>query len=117
MTQDFFEISKKEIVLDMLNIFTLKKNDPAGSTATSSNRTSAAILRVTKGSPSVLTFVLREKRSHLDLSELATLPPTCQVTYPNKDDLLHFTLTIIPDDVNRFEFEKKDSVSFVSFGF
>jgi hypothetical protein len=35
----------------------------------------------------------------LDLSELGTLPPTCQVTYPNKDDLLHFTLTITPDDV------------------
>jgi len=36
----------------------------------------------------------------LDLSELGTLPPTCQVTYPNPDDLLHFTLTITPDDVN-----------------
>ena len=41
----------------------------------------------------------------LDFSELGTLPPTCKVEYPNKDDLLHFTLTIIPDDVNISSFQ------------
>jgi len=46
-----------------------------------SSRTSAALLRVTK-----------------DLSELGTLPSTCQVTYPDPNNLLNFTLTITPDD-------------------
>ncbi|CAF0867255.1 unnamed protein product [Adineta ricciae] len=68
----------------MLNIFSLKQQPRPGESASSDTggkKLSAALLRVTK-----------------DLSEIGTLPPTCQVTYPNKDDLLHFTLTITPDD-------------------
>lgn len=41
----------KFFLLDMLNIFTLKKNDPAGgaAAAANANRPSAALLRVTSG--------------------------------------------------------------------
>jgi hypothetical protein len=49
--------------------------------------------------PSTCSYLIGDS-SRLDLSELGTLPGTCQVTYPNKDDLLHFMLTITPDDVS-----------------
>lgn len=67
----------------MLNIFTLKQNRPGteSNNDTTTTKQTAAHLRVTK-----------------DFSELGTLPATCQVTHPNPNDLLHFTLTITPDD-------------------
>jgi hypothetical protein len=52
----------------------------------------------------VIDLLFHNKENHirlnLDFSEIGTLPPTCKVEHPNKDDLLHFTLTITPDDVN-----------------
>ncbi|CAF1366380.1 unnamed protein product [Adineta steineri] len=66
----------------MLNTFRVEVDpDDRSPRNVGRNNTSAALLRVTK-----------------ELSEIDTLPPTCQVTYPNQDDLLHFTLTITPDD-------------------
>lgn len=48
---------------------------------TSNKRSSAAQLRITK-----------------DMNEL-TLPSTCQLEFPDRDDLLNFKLVVCPDEV------------------
>jgi ubiquitin-conjugating enzyme E2 M len=82
----------------MLKVFSLKnqkKDQPADNAASSaaasgqssqaqqssSKRSSAAQLRITK-----------------DMNEL-TLPNTCQLDFPDKDDLLNFKLIVCPDEV------------------
>ena len=79
------------------------------------NRPSVALLRVTKGFAFDFLFNLCTYSVHLDLSELGTLPSICQVTYPNKDDLLHFTLTISPDDVKTLTTLRKNNEWFWNF--
>lgn len=37
----------------------------------------------------------------LDLTDLGNVSSTCQLTHPNKDDILHSILTITPKDVKR----------------
>lgn len=85
----------------MLKVFSLKnqKKEDNGTSGTSSTtspssnanqqaslnsqskRSSAAQLRITK-----------------DMNEL-TLPNTCQLEFPDKDDLLNFKLVVSPDEV------------------
>ena len=75
------------------------------------NRLSVALLRVTKGFAFVFLFNLCTYSVHLDLSELGPLPPSCQVTHPNQDDLLHFTLTITPEEVKHWlHWEKQQMI-------
>jgi len=94
----------------MLNLFSLNRNNAnTGAAAANANRPSAALLRVTKGFAFDFLFNLCTYSVHLDLSELGTLPSICQVTYPNKDDLLHFTLTISPDDVKTLTTLRKNN--------
>jgi len=65
----------------MIKLFSLKTQQAEeNSSANRGKRTSAAQLRLQK-----------------DLSELQ-LPKTCQTTFPDKDDLLNFKLTIEPDE-------------------
>ena len=84
----------------MIKLFSLKQQAKDGSTPhQSSLKTSAAFLRVQKGS----NFVLLGKSylyflPGLDLAEL-NLPKTCQMDFPDPNDLLNFKLVISPDEV------------------
>ncbi|CAI8020870.1 NEDD8-conjugating enzyme Ubc12 [Geodia barretti] len=64
----------------MIKLFSLKQQSKDGSTAQSSKKTSAAYLRIQK-----------------DLADL-NLPKTCQMDFPDPDDLLNFRLVIMPDE-------------------
>lgn len=102
----------------MLKVFSLKnqkKDQPSGngggsggsdngassnssSSSSSSSRSSAAQLRITK-----------------DINEL-TLPQTCKIEFPDKDDLLNFKLIVCPDEGyykgGRFVFNFKVGLSY-----
>ncbi len=93
-----------------------KKDQPGGgganeqassSNSLNSKRSSAAQLRITKGKScskaiSFYTFnvnlIWKTKQTNKDMNEL-TLPKTCQLDFPDKDDLLNFKLIICPDEV------------------
>jgi len=68
-----------------MKLFSMKnqKKDPVSTTTGQQQQTksSAAQLRITK-----------------DMNEL-TLPTTCDLVFPDKDDLLNFKLIICPDEV------------------
>ncbi|XP_003730859.1 NEDD8-conjugating enzyme Ubc12 [Strongylocentrotus purpuratus] len=63
----------------MIKLFSLKQQKE-GESRTSGKRTSAAQLRIQK-----------------DLSDL-NLPKTCQIEFPDNDDLINFKLSISPDE-------------------
>ncbi|CAG5119962.1 unnamed protein product [Candidula unifasciata] len=64
----------------MIRLFTLKQQKKDGESSSGAKRASAAQLRIQK-----------------DISEL-NLPKTCQVEFPDPDDLLNFRIIISPDE-------------------
>lgn len=51
-----------------------------------------------EGKPPIKEQTASQLRLHRDISEL-TLPPICTIEFPNgKDDLMHFEVTIKPDE-------------------
>jgi ubiquitin-conjugating enzyme E2 M len=64
----------------MIKLFSLKQQGKEGGTQQSSQKSTAAFLRVQK-----------------DLAEL-NLPKTCQMDFPDPNDLLNFKLVITPDE-------------------
>ena len=99
---------------------------PTSSSSTPSNaaskKSSAAQLRITKGFISVFlpsrSFVCKNSiilNTNKDMNEL-TLPTTCQLDFPDKDDLLNFKLIICPDEGfykgGRFVFNFKISLNY-----
>ena len=105
----------------MLNLFNLnsnRRNDEAARPATGpAGGSTAAIIRVTRGSSNRSSRFSSHRRVailRLDLAELGTLPSTCQLTNPNKDDLLRFILTITPDDVRSMQEFSRLFYSFLS---
>lgn len=85
----------------MLKVFSLKNqqqkkdavsnsdNNSSGqesNAASTTKKSSAAHLRITK-----------------DMNEL-TLPKTCELDFPDKDDLLNFKLIVCPDEVSKSKY-------------
>ena len=87
----------------MIKLFSLKQQSKEGANQQTTQRSTAAFLRVQKGTndtpqslfiPSFFTIF----HFHVDLAELS-LPKTCQLEFPDPNDLLHFKLIIMPDEV------------------
>jgi ubiquitin-conjugating enzyme E2 M len=80
----------------MIKLFSLKQQGKEGGTQQSSQKSTAAFLRVQKG-------IKNNMNKHcgfvsIDLAEL-NLPKTCQMDFPDPNDLLNFKLVITPDEV------------------
>ena len=79
----------------MLKVFSMKnqqKKDANNSPNTSTSSTTST------GTPSSSRSSAAQLRIQKDMNEL-TLPSTCQLDFPDKDDLLNFKLIICPDEV------------------
>lgn len=87
----------------MIKLFSLKqqKKDEIPGRSNTQKKASAAQLRITKGNSktNLLFSILSEFLFHSDVNEL-NLPKTCQMEFPDPDDLLNFKLIICPDEVS-----------------
>ena len=93
----------------MIKLFSLKqqKKDEIPGRSNTQKKASAAQLRITKGNfVFLLNFILFSNICvdfHSDVNEL-NLPKTCQMEFPDPDDLLNFKLIICPDEVRNNSF-------------
>ena len=89
-----------------IQIWSMKKNEDQA--AKKKPKTSAAQIRVQKGTPCVICTGATSLRAnicmHADLTEL-DLPSTMATHFPDPADLLNFTLTITPDEGTYVLFE------------
>ena len=81
----------------MIKLFSLRQQGKDGVSQQSSQKSTAAFLRVQKG-VSYLSILYIYSVFVEDLAEL-NLPKTCQMDFPDPNDLLNFKLVITPDEV------------------
>ena len=92
----------------MIRIFSLKQQGKDGTGQGSAKKSSAAQLRVQKGSTIVQHDAMNSNTTDfacVDIAEL-NLPKTCKTDFPNPDDLLNFKIIIMPDEVNHLILHK-----------
>jgi ubiquitin-conjugating enzyme E2 M len=86
----------------MIKLFSMKnqkKDQLATTTTTSSSEINTAVNGInTNPSPSKRSSAA-QLRITKDMNEL-TLPNTCKLDFPDKDDFLNFKLVICPDEVS-----------------
>lgn len=96
----------------MIKLFSLKQQAKEGGAPQSSKKSTAAYLRVQKGTVDCLppigdvagaSAVVGHNCNGTFISDIAelNLPKTCQIEFPDPDDLLNFKIVISPDEVNQ----------------